>query len=147
MHQGEPAEPGKGRQFFQVHRIPVALAQAFHGQPDGRGAALTDGGPGFFFGMGLIAACDTLLDHAKPAPYTAQVVAKHTSSGRSTTYYLDFGAWGPFKGANTVSVPNSVYQAAEPGDTVCFEVYPGALRAAWFERVACDGPTGLQTTP
>lgn len=101
----------------------------------------------FFFGMGLIAACDTLLDHAKPAPYTAQVVAKHTSSGRSTTYYLDFGAWGPFKGANTVSVPNSVYQAAEPGDTVCFEVYPGALRAAWFERVACDGPTGLQTTP
>lgn len=101
----------------------------------------------FFFGMGLIAACDTLLDHAKPAPYAAQVVAKHTSSGRSTTYYLDFAAWGPFDGANKVSVPSSVYQAAEPGDTVCFDVYPGVLHAAWFERAACEGPQDLPTTP
>jgi MFS family permease len=95
---------------------------------------------GGFFAMGLIAASDTLLDNARPAPYAAQVVNKHTSSGRSTTYYLDFDAWGPFSGANHVSVPFSIYQTAQPGDTVCFEVYPGALHASWFERVSCDAP-------
>jgi hypothetical protein len=95
---------------------------------------------GGFFAMGLSAASDTLLDNARPAPYAAQVVNKHTSSGRSTTYYLDFDAWGPFSSANHVSVPFSIYQTAQPGDTVCFEVYPGALHATWFERVSCDAP-------
>jgi hypothetical protein len=99
------------------------------------------------YSFGLIANCDTLLDNEQATPYQAQVANKHTSSGRSTTYYLDFDAWGPFKGANSVSVPESVYGAAQPGDTVCFLVYPGALHAAWFERVACEGPRDLQTTP
>jgi len=95
---------------------------------------------GGLFSMGLIAECDTQLDNAKPIPYAAQVVNKHTASGKSTTYYLDFDAWGPFDSANQVSVPKSVYDAAEPGVTVCFDVYSGALHAVWFERVACDGP-------
>jgi hypothetical protein len=131
----------------------VALAFIAGFYTVGRKGPLTRGFHGivltcaFFFGMGLIAACDTLLDHGKPTPYAAQVVNKHSSSGRSTTYYLDFAAWGPFNGANAVSVPYSVYQTAVPGDTVCFEVYPGALHAAWFERAACDGPQDLQTTP
>lgn len=93
-----------------------------------------------FFSMGLIAACDTLLDNAKPTPYAAQVVNKHTVRGKSTTYYLDFDAWGPFDGANKVSVPYSVYESAEPGVTVCFDVHPGALHAAWFMRMDCDAP-------
>jgi len=91
-----------------------------------------------FYSFGLIAACDTLPDHAKSTDYAAQVVRKHYVSGRSTTYYLDFGPWGPFEDANKVSVPYGVYRDARPGDTVCFEVHPGALKAAWFRRVGCD---------
>ncbi len=102
---------------------------------------------GAFYSFGLMAACDTLLDHAKPAPYSAQVVGKHESSGRSTTYYLDFNAWGPFTGANSVSVPESVFNADEAGVTVCFDVYPGALHAGWFSLVPCGGPQEIQTTP
>jgi hypothetical protein len=100
-----------------------------------------------FFGFGLIAASDTLLDHGKATTYQAQVVGQHTTSGRSTTYYLDFGAWGPFSGANKVSVPYSVYQSVAPGDMVCFDVHPGALRAAWFLRVGCEEPQEMQTAP
>jgi hypothetical protein len=112
--------------------------QAFHG------IVLVCAG---FFSMGLIAACDTLLDSGVATPYQAQVVDKHESTGRSTTYYLDFDTWGPFSGANHVSVPYSVYEPAQPGDTVCFEVYPGTLHAAWFKRVVCEAPQELQTTP
>ena len=93
-----------------------------------------------FFSFGLIAAGNTMLDRGQAAPYQAQVLSKHSVKGKSTTYYLDFAAWGPFNGANKVSVPYSVYEAAQPGDAVCFDVYPGALHAAWFERVACQAP-------
>jgi len=99
------------------------------------------------YSFGLIATCDTLLDHAKAAPYEAPVVSKHTRSGKSTTYYLDFDAWGPFDGANAVSVPRSVYDAAQPGDPICFDVHPGALHLIWYKRVVCDAQHGLQTTP
>ncbi len=92
-----------------------------------------------FYSIGLIAASDTLPDHGKPTDYAAQVIHKHYVSGKSDTYYLDFGPWGPFSGANKVSVPYSVYKATRPGSTVCFEVHPGALKAAWFQRVACEG--------
>ena len=92
-----------------------------------------------FYSVGLIAACDTLPDHAKATDYATQVIHKHYVSGKSTTYYLDFGPWGPFSADNKVSVPSSVYEQTTPGDTVCFEVHPGALKAAWFERVACEG--------
>jgi hypothetical protein len=101
---------------------------------------------GCFYSMGLMAACDTLLDHGKATPYQARALGKHSSSGRSTTYYLDFPAWGPFSGANKVSVPKSVFDATMAGDTVCFEVYPGALHAVWFVRVECEGPQELQMT-
>lgn len=100
-----------------------------------------------FFSFGLAAACDTLLDRGQATSYQAQVANKHVVRGKSTTYYLDFDAWGPFDGPNKVSVPYSVYEAAEPGITVCFEVYPGALHAVWFERIDCDAPQELQQTP
>ena len=93
-----------------------------------------------FYSVGLMAACDTLPDHAKPTDYAAQIIHKHSVSGKSTTYYLDFGPWGPFSRPNNVSVPYSVYQRATPGDIACFEVHPGALHASWFRRVACDAP-------
>jgi hypothetical protein len=97
-----------------------------------------------FYSFGLIAACNTLPDHAKSTDYSAQVIHKHSVSGKSTTYYLDFDPWGPFSGANKVSVPSSVYQRTTPGDAACFEVHPGALKAAWFQRVACEAPQARQ---
>ncbi len=100
-----------------------------------------------FYSFGLISACDTLLDHGQPTPYQAQVVRKHVVHGKSTTYYLDFDAWGPFEGTNKIGVPYGVYRATEPGDTVCFEVHPGALHALWYERVDCEAPQEIQTTP
>jgi hypothetical protein len=102
---------------------------------------------GASYSAGLMAACDTLPDRAKPADYAAQVINKHVVKGKSETYYLDFGPWGPFDRTNKVSVPYSVYEETTPGDVVCFEVHPGALKAAWFRRVACDEMQHALQTP
>src|SRR5581483_9794093 len=53
----------------------------------------------FFAGMysfGLGAALDTLGDRGQAQTYAAQVVGKHVSHGRSTSYSLTLSAWGPF---------------------------------------------------
>jgi hypothetical protein len=100
-----------------------------------------------FYGYGMVASCDTLFDHGQPTAYRTQVAGKHIAHGKSTTYYLDFDAWGPLKGANKVSVPYGSYETAEPGDMACFEVHPGVLHAAWYMRVNCDTTEDTQTGP
>jgi hypothetical protein len=97
-----------------------------------------------FYSFGLIAAYDTLLDRASVTVYATRVAGKHTKSGKSTTYYLEFDAWGPFDDANDIRVPRRVYRETQLGDTVCLRVHPGALHVAWYERVECDA---RQPTP
>jgi hypothetical protein len=92
------------------------------------------------YGFGLVAICDTLFDHAQPSPYQVQIVNKHTVSGRSTSYYLDLAPWGPLHEVNKLSVTHDIYDAADPGDVICLEEHPGALRAAWYEMVPCYAP-------
>ena len=91
------------------------------------------------YGWGLAAAADSVPDKSPPAKYTATVVNKHLTSGRSTTYYLDLSPWGPLQGANDVSVPHSTYQSAAIGDSVCLQLHAGALHVQWYQRVTCEG--------
>jgi hypothetical protein len=91
-----------------------------------------------FYSYGLVEAGDTLFDHVKTANYTTMVIGRHAVHGRSTTYYLDLGPWGPFDGENKFRVPLSQYRAANTGDAVCLELHPGSLHAAWYERVGCE---------
>lgn len=91
-----------------------------------------------FYSYGLVASSDTLFDHGQSTTYQTQVMGKHIAHGKSTDYYLDFGAWGPLVGANKMGVPYGLYETAQPGDKVCFEVHPGTLRAPWYMRVNCD---------
>jgi hypothetical protein len=90
------------------------------------------------YGWGVAAAADTLPDKSAPANYTATVVNKHLTSGRSTTYYLDLSPWGPMQGKNDVSVPRSTYQNAAIGDQVCLALHSGALHVQWYQLVACE---------
>jgi hypothetical protein len=91
-----------------------------------------------FFGLGLIGAADTLLDRGPAAMYQAQVIGKHITNGKSTFYYLDLNPWGPYTGENHFPVSQSDYQSEQSGDVVCFELHPGFLHAAWYERTACS---------
>lgn len=99
-----------------------------------------------FFGAGLIATGDTLLDRGQAATYQVQVIGKHINSGRLTFYYLDLNPWGPYTSENPMHVPESDYQAAQLGDVVCLELHPGFLHAAWYERIACTAPWGSPAT-
>jgi hypothetical protein len=91
------------------------------------------------YGYGLAAAADTIPDRATPANYSVTVENKHESHGRSTSYYLDLGPWGPMRGPNSLSVPLSIYDAATIGDQVCLELRPGVLRVRWYQMVPCAG--------
>jgi hypothetical protein len=91
------------------------------------------------YGYGLAAAVDTIPDHATPASYSATIENKHESHGRSTSYYLDLGPWGPMQAANSLSVSESIYEGASIGDQVCLDLRPGVLRVQWYQVVACAG--------
>ncbi len=91
------------------------------------------------YGYGLAAAADTVADRSTPASYTATVEGKHESHGRSTTYYLDLGPWGPMQGANSLSVSSSTYDTSSTGEQVCLELHPGVLHVQWYQMVACAG--------
>jgi len=99
---------------------------------------------GISYGFGLMATCDTLLDHAKATTYEVQVAGLHTNpAGESTDYFLDFGPWGPLRSANSVSVSQDEYQRTHAGDVVCFDVRPGLVHAAWYERTTCATASAL----
>jgi len=91
------------------------------------------------YGFGLAEAADTIPDQAKPASYSATIENKHETNGRSTSYYLDLGPWGPMQGANSLSVSESTYEGASIGDLICLDLRPGVLRVQWYQAVACAG--------
>jgi hypothetical protein len=91
------------------------------------------------YGFGLAAAADTIPDHATPASYSVTVENKHETHGRSTSYYLDLGPWGPMQGANSLSVSYSTYEGTSIGDQVCLDLRPGVLRVQWYQVIPCAG--------
>jgi hypothetical protein len=92
---------------------------------------------GGMYAYGLAASADTQLDKSKPTRYETQITGKHLAKGKSTNYYLDLAPWGPENISKPLNVSGSAYEGAEPGDPVCLALHPGALHAAWYERVAC----------
>lgn len=80
---------------------------------------------------------DTLDDHSPTTTFTAPVVRKHVTSGKSTSYYLDLGPWGPVARKNSLSVSKSTYNAFSVGDQVCLGLHGGRLHAAWYAQITC----------
>ncbi len=93
---------------------------------------------GCMYGYGLVTIADTLLDHAPATTFATAVVGEHEVHGKSTTYYLDLAAWGPFEKTNKLSVRHSEYLQARIGEAVCLALHPGFLHAAWYTRVECS---------
>jgi hypothetical protein len=89
----------------------------------------------YAFGVGTLA--DTIADQAPATTYSADVLSKHISHGRSTNYYLDLSPWGPMQAPSQVSVPAHVYGSLSIGDEVCLSLHPGSLHAAWYQVVDC----------
>jgi len=90
-----------------------------------------------FYGWGLAATADIVADRSVAQTYSARVVGGHVSHGRSTSYYLELGPWGPNAVATQMTVNRGTYYATQRGDVICLGLHAGALHAPWYERVAC----------
>lgn len=100
----------------------------------------------FFVGIyayGLIVAADTLPDRSPASTFTTNVIGKHISSGRSTSYYLHLAPWGPVEHTNSISVSSKIYHNTEIGDEICLALHRGTLHQPWYTKVSC----GEQVSP
>lgn len=119
-----------------LYCAPVLFVAGGISQLMGRSIALV-----FFaglFGYSLTVALNARMDKGQVSPYRTTVVRKYETHGRSTSYTFYLAPWGPFDGTNRVSVTSSVYHNTGIGDSVCMNLHPGALHAAWFEVVDCS---------
>jgi hypothetical protein len=89
------------------------------------------------YGYGASALVNRQLDRGEPEVFTTQVMGKHVSSGKATTYYLELAPWGPRSEAEDVDSGRSVYERVRKGDTVCVYLWPGALGMRQFAVAAC----------
>lgn len=84
------------------------------------------------YGYGAVVAFNCVFDEAPPRVYSVNVLNKHTSSGKTTTYYLEVGSWGPRTAPEDVTVTEATYDRTMPGDSVQVYQSPGRLGVPWF---------------
>lgn len=95
------------------------------------------------YGYGATVLADVQFDTSPGTPTTAAVLGKHIASGRSTTYYLDVGPWGPRTRPNSISVSSGDYRALNAGDSLCIGLHPGFLGLPWFTAHPCPAPADV----
>lgn len=137
-----------GQHFVSVQpllvlMVPAGLAYFFGFQSVCRQSSQKPGNLlGLLFIAGLYGAgfgmmADTIADRAPATTYSADVLSKHVSRGRSTSYYLELSPWGPMTTPNQVSVPAHTYGSLQAGDEVCLALHPGSVRAPWYQLIEC----------
>jgi hypothetical protein len=105
-------------------------------------ALLTVAVIGGIYGYGAYAMADVRFDPSPGTAYQAAISDKQLTHGRhnSTGYHLSLPPWGPVTAASSVSVPKSVYDALQPGDTICLTLHPGAMGDGWYDVGLCGAP-------
>ena len=85
----------------------------------------------YSYSLGLEA--DTLEDASQATTYSASVIGKRISSGRSTAYILQLAPWGPVQTNNQISVTRATYNHTLPGDQICLTLHAGSLHVPWYQ--------------
>ena len=123
--------------------VPVAAAAFFgftaapRGTPSRSGAWIVLAMFSCLYAFALSIVTDTIGDSRISATYRVEVLGKHESHGRSTSYTLTLAPWGPRDRAENVGVSSTTYEMLNIGDEACIEEHPGNLRVAWFRIAAC----------
>jgi hypothetical protein len=84
------------------------------------------------YGYGATLAINSVYDDGAATTFTPQVIDKHISSGKTTTYHLRLKPWGPVPTAEDVQVSAACYRQVQPGQTVTVALLPGRLGVPWF---------------
>jgi hypothetical protein len=103
---------------------------------------------GLAYGYGVAIEANTLLDHSSPTTYAVRVEDKYVSRGKTTTYNLKLGPWGPKPKSNTLQVSRATYEPVHAGDVVVLDLRRGALGINWYSmRMWHRGNESESTSP
>jgi hypothetical protein len=86
--------------------------------------------------FGALLYANAALEPAPPQSYSARILSKHVSHGRSTTWSVRLEPWGPLDRPKSEDVGRAFYERVRPGDRVRIRLYSGRLGIAWFEMDA-----------
>jgi hypothetical protein len=90
------------------------------------------------YGYGFVIETNVLLDHSHELRYTANVKGKHIVRGKTTSYELDLGPWGPETKPNSLRVRRETFDAVQSGDVVFIGLMRGALGLNWYFMIAAQ---------
>lgn len=86
---------------------------------------------GYFYG--LILSLNGAYDNSVAEVYKATVLSKHSSSGKTTSYYLELSPWGPQTESEDFSVSLSKYEQIHEHDVVNVYLMKGRFNIPWVE--------------
>jgi hypothetical protein len=84
------------------------------------------------YGYGLTVFVNCYFDNTKADVFTESVTEMHVTSGKTTTYYITTTPWGHFTEPEEVSIPKSLYNSLQTGDSVNIYLQPGKLGIPWY---------------
>ncbi|MDR3711232.1 MAG: hypothetical protein P4L51_00330 [Puia sp.] len=84
------------------------------------------------YGFGSARQINCFFDNSRPEIYETTVVDHRVEYGKSTSYLLTLGPWGPRRDEKETEVKKSLYNATRIGDTVKINCKQGLLRIPWF---------------
>lgn len=86
----------------------------------------------FAYSFGAVIHYNCYYDNSEAQYFTAKVLSKRISSGKSTTRYLELSTWGQQKEIDEVSVGKGLYNRVKIGDDVNIYFKNGNLEIPWF---------------
>lgn len=86
----------------------------------------------FAYSFGTVIHINCYYDNSEPEVFTAKVLEKRVSSGKSTSYYLELSTWGQQNEVDEVSISKGLYNRVEVGDDMNIYFRNGKLEIPWF---------------
>lgn len=87
---------------------------------------------------GVIGYVNARFDNEQAETVGVTILDKSVAMPKSTSYQLYLHAWGNRTDGNFLSVPKSLHESLNSGDTVCILHHNGLLGLAWVEAKKCE---------
>ncbi len=84
------------------------------------------------YSYGTVLSLNTRLDDSRPAYFETEVLSKHVSKGKSTSYHLQLAPWGPVHNTEDVRVGKDFYFRTDLNSKVGIALKKGWLDIPWF---------------
>jgi hypothetical protein len=85
------------------------------------------------YGYGSIMYTNGAFDNGPHQTFSALVLQRRITHGKSTSYYLKIGPWGPRKNIQEVEVGKSLFMETQINDSVEIVFHSGRLHIPWYQ--------------